>query len=52
MTVPFIYNFRIRYDLLKFNFLHFIPQARLFFVGKTKPKIFEFKRYQKKISLS
>ena len=28
----------IPYDFLKFNFLHFTPQVRLFFVQKRKPK--------------
>ena len=31
------------YDFLKFIFLHFTPQVRLFFIEKRKPEIFGFK---------
>ena len=41
MTVPFLYNFQNNF--LKFNFSHFTPQVRLFFVEERKAKIFGFK---------
>ena len=34
---------KLPYDFLKFNFSHFTPQVREFFVQKGKPKIFAFK---------
>ena len=45
MTVPFMYNFRSFSNKsatikLKFDFSHFTPQVRLFFVAKRKLKIF------------
>ena len=49
-----MYNFRslsnveIPYDFQKFNFSHFSPQVRLFFVEKRKPKIFGFKTVMKR----
>ena len=47
MIVPFmsfqtLFN-KIPYDFLKFNFSHFTPKARLFIVGKRKPKKFTLK---------
>ena len=48
MAVPFMCNFQSLSNKLptifwSFNFSHSTPQARLFFEGKRKPKIFGFK---------
>ena len=33
----------LRFSDFEFDFAHFTPQVRLFFVGKRKPKILGFK---------
>ena len=61
MTVPFMYSFRstsnqIPYDFLKFNFSHFSPQVRLFFLEKGNLKFSDskmrWKEESEKFSLS
>ena len=50
MTVPIMYNYRSICDKFptKYNFSHFTPQVRLFFVEKRKRKIFGFKNVRKR----